>query len=57
MGSSKKISLMFDNLTKSGFSAETLAKIDAPIGLPIKSQTPLEVAISIAAKIISIKND
>ena len=33
-----------------------LAKVHAPIGIKIKSQTPEEIAVSIAAQIITIKN-
>ena len=33
-----------------------LNEVKTPIGLPIQSQTPEEIAISIAAEIISVKN-
>jgi xanthine dehydrogenase accessory factor len=56
MGSSKKVASIFKNLATEGISASELKKINAPIGIPIGSQTPAEIAISIAAKIIEVKN-
>jgi xanthine dehydrogenase accessory factor len=54
MGSKTKVNRIFKNI---GFNPETSGKkIYAPIGLPINSQTPDEIAISIAAEIIKIKN-
>jgi xanthine dehydrogenase accessory factor len=35
---------------------DVLKKIHSPIGIQIKSQTPEEISVSIAAEIISIKN-
>ena len=56
LGSSKKIKKLLTNLKKEGFSQAQLDRICAPVGLPINSQTPEEIAISIAAQIIQIKN-
>lgn len=56
LGSSKKIKKLLSDLKKEGFSQEQLGKIHAPVGLPINSQTPEEIAISIAAEIIQVKN-
>jgi xanthine dehydrogenase accessory factor len=55
LGSSSKIKTLVDDLSKNGYS-EQLKKIHAPVGLPINSQTPEEIAISIASEIIQIKN-
>jgi xanthine dehydrogenase accessory factor len=41
-------------LREEGVSDEALARIHAPIGLPIGSRTPEEVAIAIAAEIVAI---
>jgi xanthine dehydrogenase accessory factor len=41
-------------LREQGVSDEALARIHAPIGLPIGSRTPEEVAIAIAAEIIAV---
>jgi xanthine dehydrogenase accessory factor len=56
MGSAKKIETIFGNLKKKGFTDEQLSKVHAPIGFPINSETPAEIAVSIAAEIIAVKN-
>ncbi len=56
LGSSKKIEKMFSDYKKEGIHPDLLNNIYAPIGLPIHSQTPEEIAVSIAAQIIEVKN-
>jgi xanthine dehydrogenase accessory factor len=56
MGSPAKIAQIFANLKKKGAAAASLKKVHAPVGLPINSHTPEEIAISIAAEIIQVKN-
>jgi xanthine dehydrogenase accessory factor len=56
LGSKKKIEKMFDDYKKEGISEALLKKIHAPIGIQIKSETSEEIAVSIAAEIINIKN-
>ncbi len=56
MGSPAKNAQVFARLKKKGVNAARLAKVHAPVGLPIHSHTPEEIAISIAAEIIQIKN-
>lgn len=56
LGSQTKIEKMFDDYRKEGIAEELLQRIHTPIGLPIKSQAPEEIAISIAAEIIKVKN-
>jgi xanthine dehydrogenase accessory factor len=56
LGSGKKIEKMFSGYIAEGISEERLKKIYAPIGLAIHSQTPGEIAVSIAAQIIQVKN-
>lgn len=56
LGSQTKIEKMFADYRKENVDEKLLKRIYAPIGLPIKSQTPEEIAISIAAQIISEKN-
>jgi xanthine dehydrogenase accessory factor len=56
LGSRAKVEMMLANLKNDGFSADFLQKIHAPIGLDVKSQMPEEIAVSIAAEIIKVKN-
>ena len=56
LGSASKIKKMFAGYYKEGIPVAQLQKIHAPVGLPVNSQTPEEIAISIAAQIILIKN-
>ena len=56
LGSKKKIEKMFADYGKEGLDEALLKKIQAPAGIQINSQTPEEIAISIAAEIIKVKN-
>ncbi|MEZ4739473.1 MAG: XdhC family protein [Flavobacteriales bacterium] len=56
MGSAEKIRTLLEGLRKDGFSEEEIGRVRAPIGLPIGSKTPEEIAVSIAAEIIGVKN-
>ncbi len=57
LGSKKKIEKMFTNYKMEGIDEAILKTIHAPVGLFIKSQTPEEIAVSIAAEIIQVKNE
>ncbi len=52
LGSRRKKSLLFKSLEAEGFSPEDIGRVLIPVGLPIKSVTPQEIAISIMAQII-----
>nr|VFJ57746.1 MAG: xanthine dehydrogenase accessory factor [Candidatus Kentron sp. FW] len=56
MGSRRKVDEVFRELRNQGASQMVLQGIHAPIGVPIKSHTPAEIAISIAAEIVGTKN-
>ena len=56
LGSKAKMKTLLTTLSVEGFSPEKLARIDTPIGLAINSRTPEEIAVSIAAAIIAVKN-
>jgi xanthine dehydrogenase accessory factor len=43
---------MFHRLKARGVSDSELARVDAPLGVPIGAQTPAEIAVSIAASVI-----
>lgn len=57
LGSKAKMRTLLKTLEKEGFDKTKLAQIHTPIGLPINSHTPEEIAVSIAAEIIAVKND
>ena len=57
LGSKKKIEKMFTDYRTEGLPEEALKKIHSPIGIQIKSETPEEIAVSIAAEIIKVKNN
>jgi len=57
LGSQSKIRKMMNEYRKEGLNEELLQKIHAPAGLSISSQTPEEIAVSIAAAIIAVKNN
>ncbi|MEA1877007.1 MAG: XdhC family protein [Bacteroidota bacterium] len=56
MGSKAKVKKIKNKLYAKGFTEEQLSGVHAPIGISINSQTPEEIAISIAAQIISVRN-
>lgn len=56
LGSSAKVAAMFGAMRADGVPAEFLASIRAPVGVPIGSHTPEEIAVSIAAEIIRDRN-
>ena len=56
LGSKAKMKTLLRNLENEGFDKEKLARIHTPIGLHINSRTPEEIAVSIAAEIIAVKN-
>lgn len=55
IGSRRKIKVIFDDLRHGGTTGEQLARVHAPIGLNINAVTAEEIAVSIAAQIISIR--
>ncbi len=56
MGSANKVKEVFNNLENQGIQRTLLEKSYSPIGLNIHSHTPEEIAISVAAEIISVRN-
>lgn len=56
LGSRAKIKKLFEDYRKEGIEESRLQRVNAPIGIPVGSQTPEEIAVSIAAEIIRVKN-
>jgi xanthine dehydrogenase accessory factor len=55
IGSRKKTKTVFANLVSEGVAPEALNRIHSPIGLPIATETPEEIAVSIMAQIINLR--
>ena len=55
IGSRSKIATVRKMLLERGVSEEHLDRIYQPIGLPIKAETPNEIAVSVMAEIIAVK--
>lgn len=55
IGSKTKIRGVSQRLKAAGVSEEDIERVHAPIGLPIKGETPAEIAISIAGEMIQIR--
>lgn len=56
IGSRAKVKKTLEILEEEGYGRELTGQIHAPIGLAIGSQTPEEIAVSIAAELIQVKN-
>lgn len=56
LGSRKTHEKRFARLREAGFSEEAIAKIHAPVGVDIRAQGAKEIALSIIAELIKIKN-
>lgn len=55
LGSRRKIALMWKRLKERGVMDEALARVHAPIGLPIGADTPGEIAVSIVAQLVEAR--
>jgi xanthine dehydrogenase accessory factor len=56
LGSATKVAELRRVLSKEGFSAAAVAGLRGPIGVQIASRTPEEIAVSIAAELIAVRN-
>jgi xanthine dehydrogenase accessory factor len=55
LGSRRKKGVLMNALRDDGFSREDIARVIIPVGLPIGSATPEEIAVSIMAQIIQYR--
>ncbi|MFN2180866.1 MAG: XdhC family protein [Candidatus Promineifilaceae bacterium] len=56
LGSRKTHAKRLERLARKGFTANETSRIHAPIGLDIGAASPAEIAISIMAEIVSVRN-
>ncbi len=56
MGSKRRVAIVKDMLAQEGIARELLDSVHMPIGLKIGAETPEEIAVSVIAEIIEIKN-
>lgn len=54
MGSKKKVRAVFEELRAQGVTPEALAAVHAPVGLDIRADSPMEIAVSILAEIMAV---
>ena len=52
IGSRSKIAHTKEMLLSQGFTQDDFARVRTPIGLPIQAETPMEIAVSVAAEMI-----
>ena len=57
LGSQTKMDELFKEWERDGIEKIKLERIASPIGINIRSQTTFEIAVSIAAEIIKVKNE
>jgi xanthine dehydrogenase accessory factor len=56
IGSKRKIRMILEALRESGVAEEALARVSAPVGLDIGSESVIEIAVSIVAELIAQRN-
>lgn len=56
IGSKRKIKMIFEDLAARGIPRDALDRVHAPLGFAIGSQTVPEIAISIVAELIAVRN-
>jgi xanthine dehydrogenase accessory factor len=56
MGSRRRIALVKKQMAGEGVSSKQLEGLNAPIGLAINAETPQEIAVSVVAQLIQVKN-
>lgn len=57
IGSRSKISGANEKLLNDGFTQADIDRVYAPIGIPLGGKTPEEIALSVAAQLVRIRND
>lgn len=57
VGSRRKVKFIWEQMTAEGLSSADLSRLTTPIGLSIGSETPAEIAVSIAAQLIQVRSE
>ncbi len=57
IGSKRRVKSVKDRIINQGYPKDEVEKIYSPIGLDIGAETPAEIAVSIIAEIIKVKNE
>lgn len=57
LGSRRKIKIIFEKLVEAGIAPERLESVYAPIGIEIGSESPEEIAVSVAAEMIAVRKN
>jgi len=55
IGSRRKVAIMWKRLRERGITDQQLARVHAPIGVPIGGDSPGEIAVSIVAQMIQVR--
>ena len=55
IGSRRKVRIILENLRKSGVPEGKITQVRSPIGLAIGAETPEEIAVSILAEIVLVR--
>lgn len=56
LASRYKRETIYNHLMERGIAEEDLSRVHSPIGLPIGAETPEEIALSIAAELLKVRN-
>lgn len=57
VGSRRKVRFIREKMLSEGFTESDLTRLTTPIGIDIGSETPAEIAVSIAAQLIQIRSE
>jgi xanthine dehydrogenase accessory factor len=57
LGSRRKNKLLFDTLQREGIDPARFERVYAPVGLEIGSETPEEIAVSVAAELVAVRKN
>jgi xanthine dehydrogenase accessory factor len=55
MGSIRKTKLLYEALEKEGVDKSSFERVYSPVGLQIGSETPEEIAVSVAAELVAVR--